>query len=145
MQEAETTTTIARRHRELRLDVDRLRVLALAAPQALTPGRMKELLERELRTFAAVQDHHFAFDEVRGTMGGIVGTTATLERRVAALHEQHRRLGRHAERILRHAPEQDVTALAREILALTGEIAEHDRVETRLIQSAMDDDLGGVD
>ena len=79
-------------------------VLALAAPQALTPGRMKELLQRELRSFAVVQDDPFAF-EVGGSMGVVVATTATWERRVAALHEQHRRLGRHAERILRDAPE----------------------------------------
>ena len=85
-----------REHEALRLDLDRLRVLALAPKSALPEPRMRRLLQLECRDLMRKLSRHFALEEKDGYMDDIYARRPNLSqaRGAARTARRHRR---HAE------------------------------------------------
>jgi hypothetical protein len=136
---------LAGQHDELVLDMDRLHLLVVSPDDALPERRMRALLVRELRDFAAELEYHFGYEEEGGYLTAVTDQRPGLSRRVDDLQGQHTAILQRIEEVCSEAealPVRGIKVAISEVLDLLGE---HERSEKTLLHEGVVTDLGTGD
>lgn len=138
--------TIRRQHDELTHRLDRLYVIASCRSSMLPQGRMRALLERELRSLGTLLANHFTIEESDGYLVDVTRARPSFNLRVTDLIRQHGDFLARQDELLagvsQGAALDDVKA---GILRLIDELEQHEQSEVAMLEAAPFDDvaLGG--
>lgn len=133
---------LAGQHDELVLDMDRLHLLVVSPDDALPELRMRALLVREMRDFAAELEYHFGYEEEGGYLEVVTEQRPGLSRRVDHLQEQHAEILQRIDGVCDQAETLPVRAIKVAISEVLDLLGEHERSEKTLLHEGLSTDLG---
>ena len=142
--------SIARRiweqHRDLMLQVDRLKVLAAGDTTVLPEHRLRELLSHDVERLRQRLRQHFAFEESSGYLRPVLNRRPEMADQVEGLRQQHQdvlaRLLSISESLSKGG---DLPAAREGLAAVLQDLADHERKEGELLQVSYTDELGAGD
>ncbi|MCB9832945.1 MAG: hemerythrin domain-containing protein [Planctomycetes bacterium] len=135
--------TVLSQHHDLDFEADRLDLLAAADPDAVAPGRARQILERELRGLIDRLRAHFRYEEAGGYMAGVGVEKPHLAAEILRLREGHDELRDEMAR-LEEASFEDgpIAGFRQEIRAFLGRIRHHEQAENEVLERFITEEYG---
>lgn len=136
-------------HAELRLEGDRLRILAHCPEGLLADERLSRVWEHSMAKFLGQLRDHFAFEERGGYMADVASGRPELQGKISTLKDEHGSFTIEAETLLalsrdpRADPDDGWGRLSQRLVKLLEALEHHERAENTLMQKFMCEDLGG--